>query len=77
MVKEHGNALLVGGSGEGVVILGAWLLHDGRGNPNIIDHATAANLAAWLIMVAGLRREDLDPVFEAQGVPPPWVAENA
>lgn len=76
MVKEHGNALLVGASGESVVIVGGSLLVGRDGSPNVLDRATAANLAAWLIMVGRLGRADLDPVFEAQGVPPPWASEK-
>jgi len=72
LVKEHGNALLVGASNGKIVIVGAPLLMGPDGSPHVIDRDIAANLAAWLIMVGGLRRDELDPVFHAQGVPPPW-----
>lgn len=59
LVDIGGNAYGVAAAGDLIVIL----------NPRArsLTKKQAANLAAWIIMVADLERGDLDPILQDQG----------
>jgi len=68
LLEGHGNAFAVASNG---VSMNRFEILNRSYVTAPMDKSAAANLAAWLIIVAGLERQDLAPVFGAAGVPMP------